>query len=84
MVIKAEIEYKLPLRPNDDFIVRMKMGRQGRLRLIFDQEIVRKADEKLIIKARITSVVMKNGKPISSDILVERFKNAGIDFPEVT
>jgi acyl-CoA thioester hydrolase len=83
VVIKAELEYKYPLRPNDDFLVRLKMGRQGKLRLIFDQEIVRKADEKLIIKARITSVLLKNNHPVSPDVLVERFKNAGIDFEEV-
>jgi acyl-CoA thioester hydrolase len=84
VVIKAEIEYKYPLRPNDDFFVRLKMGRQGKLRLIFDQEISRKSDEKLMVKARITSVLLKNNRPISTDVMVEKFKNAGVDFNEVS
>jgi len=84
VVIKAELEYKYPLRPNDDFLVRLKMGRQGKLRLIFDQEIARKSDEKLMVKARITSVLLKNNRPISNEVMVEKFKKAGIDFEEVS
>lgn len=78
VVTRAELDYKYPLKPGDDFIVRLKIGRLGRLRLIFDQEIVRKTDEKLIVKARITSVLTKNNYPVSSDIVVERFEKAGI------
>ncbi|MBN1822511.1 MAG: acyl-CoA thioesterase [Prolixibacteraceae bacterium] len=83
VVIRAELDYKFPLRPNDDFLVRLKMGRQGRLRMIFDQEIVRKEDEKLIVKACITGVLTKNGRPVSPDILMEKFNRIGIEFPEV-
>ncbi|NQU85545.1 MAG: acyl-CoA thioesterase [Mariniphaga sp.] len=83
VVIRAELDYKYPLRPGDDFFVRLKIGRQGRLRIIFIQDIVRKQDEKLIVKARITGVLTKNGRPLSPDILVEKFKNAGVNFDEV-
>lgn len=83
VVTRAEIDYKFPLRPDDEFLVRLKIGRHGRLRLIFDQEIVRKIDKKPIVSARITTVLIKNGRPISPDILVERFQNAGVSFEEV-
>jgi acyl-CoA thioester hydrolase len=83
VVIRAEIDYKLPLRPNDDFIVRLKMGRQGKLRLVFDQEIVRKSDKKLMVSARIFSALIKNNRPISPDILVERFEKLGVAFQEI-
>ncbi|MFW5831542.1 MAG: acyl-CoA thioesterase [Prolixibacteraceae bacterium] len=78
VVIKSELEYKFPLRPGDHFYIRLKIGRQGHLRIIFNQQIIRKADEKLMVKAKITSVLTRNNRPISPEILEENFKKAGI------
>ena len=78
VVIKAELDYKFPLRPGDDFIIRLKIKRQGRLRVIFDQQIIRKTDEKLMVNARITTVLTRNDRPISADFLVDKFNDAGI------
>lgn len=78
VVIRAELDYKFPLRPGDDFLIRLKIGKQGRLRIIFHQEIIRKADEKLMVNAKITAVLTKNGRPVAPDILVEKFEQAGI------
>lgn len=78
VVIRAEIDYKSPLRPGDGFIVQLKMAKQGRLRIIFRQEILRKADQKLMISARITTVLTRNGKPISPESLEDKFKRAGV------
>ena len=83
VVIKAELDYKFPLRPGDDFLVRLKMKKQGRLRIIFDQQILRKTDEKLMVNARITTVLTKNGRPVSADILEDKFSAAGIVLEEV-
>ena len=83
VVIKAEIEYKFPLKPGDDFYVRLKPRRNGRLRIIFDQEIVRKADEKLILKARITTALTKNGRPFPSDEFVKKLEDSGIVINEL-
>jgi len=83
VVIRAEIDYKFPLRPGDNFIVCLKMGKQGRLRIIFDQQIIRKADDKLMVNARITAVLTKNNRPVSPEILVEKFEGAGIKMEEV-
>ena len=83
VVIKAELEYKFPLRPGDDFLVRLKIGKQGRLRILFLQEIIRKADEKLMVKGRITSVLTRNGRPVSPEILVSKFKESGMVLEEV-
>lgn len=83
VVIKAELDYKLPLRPGDAFLVRLKMGRQGRLRVIFNQEVIRKADEKMMVKGKITTVLTKAGRPLVSDLLVEKFVEAGIVMEEV-
>lgn len=82
VVIRAELDYKFPLRPGDDFVVRLKMAKQGRLRIIFNQEVIRKADEKLMVQAKITTVLTKNGRPISPDILEEKFEKIGITLKE--
>ena len=83
VVIRAELDYKFPLRPADGFLVRLKMGKQGRLRIIFDQQIIRKADEKLMVNARITTVLTRNGRPISPEILEDKFREAGIEMEEI-
>lgn len=83
VVIRAELDYKFPLRPGDDFIVSLTMAKQGKLRIIFNQQIIRKADEKLMVSARITAVLTKNNRPISSDIFVGKMEEAGIRVEEV-
>ena len=83
VVIRSEIDYKFPLRPGDDFLVRLKIGKQGRLRVVFDQQIVRKSDGKLMINARIYAVLTRDGRPISPEFMEEKFKNIGIDMIEV-
>ena len=82
VVIRAELDYKFPLRPGDDFYIRLKMAKQGRLRIIFNQQIVRKYDEKLMVNAKITAVLTRSGRPIPPDILVEKFEEAGIVMSE--
>lgn len=83
VVIRAELDYKFPLRPGDDFTVCLKMAKQGKLRVIFLQEIIRKSDKKMMVSARITAVLTKNNRPISSDIFVEKMVDAGIKVEEV-
>lgn len=78
VVIRAELDYKFPLRPGDTFLVRLKMAKQGRLRIIFKQQVIRKTDEKLMVNARITTVLTRNGRPVSPEILEDKFKAAGI------
>lgn len=83
VVIKAELDYKFPLRPGDDFVICLKMKKQGRLRVIFDQQIYRKVDEQLMVNARITAVLTRNSRPISPEILVDKFEEVGIKMEEV-
>lgn len=78
VVIRAELDYKFPLLPGDVFYVRLKVKKQGKLRIMFDQQIVRKSDEKLMVNARITTVLTKNKRPVSPGVFEEKFKDAGI------
>lgn len=62
-VTKVEIEYKYPLRSRDRFVVRSTIRKEGNIRLAFFQDIYRIPDEKLIVKAKVTGVATKQGKP---------------------
>jgi acyl-CoA thioester hydrolase len=82
VVIRAEIDYRFPLRPGDVFVIRLKMARQGRLRIIFNQQIVKQDDGKLMINARITTALTRNGRPVSPEVLEQKFIDAGIILEE--
>ena len=70
IVTRVEIDYKFPLKSRDRFIVTVNIRRQGNVRLIFEQQIFRLPDRKLIINARVTGVATKNGRPVSPERLV--------------
>jgi acyl-CoA thioester hydrolase len=72
IVTKVEIEYKYPLRSRDKFIVTIDIQRAGNVRLVFNQQIFRSPDEKLIVNAKVTGVATKNGRPVPPGKLVEQ------------
>ena len=72
VVTRVEIDYKYPLKSMDNFIVKTHVIRKGNVRLLFIQEIYNIPDEKLIIKAVVTGVATKNGKPVPPGNLVEQ------------
>jgi acyl-CoA thioester hydrolase len=80
VVTRIEMDYKLPLKPRDVFIVKLGMHKQGRIRFVFDQAIFRKADGKLVLKAEVTGVLTRNGRPIAPDLFDEVFAAKGWDF----
>ncbi len=72
IVTRVEIDYKYPLRSRDKFIVRLNIEREGNARLLFIQDIYRIPDEKLVVKAKVTGVATKNGRPVPPGSLVEK------------
>jgi acyl-CoA thioester hydrolase len=72
IVTRVEIDYRFPLRSRDRFIVRLRIEREGNVRLIFIQDIYRMEDNKHIVHARVTGVATKSGRPVSPGNLVER------------
>lgn len=63
-VSRAEIDYKLPLRSGDKFIVRTSIKRASRIRFLFEQEIFRVPGDQLMISAKIIGVSLNaDGKP---------------------
>lgn len=71
IVTRVEIDYKYPLRSRDKFVIRTGICREGNVKLIFLQDIFRIPDNKLIVKARITGVATKNGKPVRPGNITE-------------
>jgi acyl-CoA thioester hydrolase len=67
IVTRVVIDYKYPLRSRDRFVVRLKVRREGNVRLLFEQEIFRLSDMKLIVKAEVTGVASRNGRPVSPE-----------------
>jgi acyl-CoA thioester hydrolase len=64
MVLRAEIDYKAPLKSGDTFVSAVRMERISALRFGFVQHIFRKSDNKLMIKALIIGTsVNGNGRP---------------------
>ena len=63
MVIKAELEYKRPLKANDTFKVKINVEREGGLKIIFLQDIYRGED--LVLKGKVMAVCVNNqtGRP---------------------
>jgi acyl-CoA thioester hydrolase len=72
IVTKVEIEYKFPLRSRDEFMVTVDIRREGNARLLFIQEIYRVPDLKLIVKAKVTGVATKGGRPVKPGDLISR------------
>ncbi|MEH6627412.1 MAG: thioesterase family protein [Motiliproteus sp.] len=64
VVIRAELDYKLPLTSGDRFSVSVKLERESRARFAFHQEILRLSDDKLAMKAKITgTAINERGRP---------------------
>ena len=73
IVTKVEIDYKYPLSSRDRFKVNVNLCRQGNVRIIFLQDIFRIPDDKLIVRAKITGVATRNGRPVfpGNDLLTQ-------------
>jgi len=72
IVTSVEIEYKFPLKSRDEFIVTVNIQREGNARILFIQDIFRLPDLKLIVKARVTGVVTRKGRPVPPGNLITR------------
>ena len=72
IVTRVEIDYKYPLRSRDRFVVTLNIRREGNVRLVFEQQILRLYDEKLIINAEVTGVVTKNGRPVRPEEVIRK------------
>lgn len=61
VVARMNLQYKTPLRCDDQFISRLSLKKEG-IRYIFYQDIYRASDEKLCFKSTVELVVLINGR----------------------
>lgn len=75
MVVRAELNYKQPLRPGDGFTVHTTLVRASRIRFDFLQDIYRLSDKVLILQGKITGTsVNERGRPFSPAALTALFQ----------
>jgi acyl-CoA thioester hydrolase len=63
VVVRIEIDYKRPLTSGDRFSVKLNIGFEGRMKMIFWQDIYRE-DGTLMTQGKITAAILKNFRPI--------------------
>ena len=73
MVAKITIEYKIPLRSGDKFVVGINLERQGP-KIVFYQDIYRLSDGKLCTKGIVETICVENGRLTRGEIFDEVFK----------
>jgi acyl-CoA thioester hydrolase len=61
VVARIEMSFKTPLKSGDSFIVTVEMKKEG-IRWVFLQDILRLRDNKLVVRAKVDSVSLVNGK----------------------
>ncbi len=74
VVVRAELDYKSPLRSGDAFVVGTTLERFSRVRLVFRHTIYLHETQKIILHAQIIIAAMnKRGRPCWPDELQRLF-----------
>lgn len=64
VVTRIEVDFRASLTSGDAFVVRTQFSRKGRIRLHFQQSIVRTSDHKLMLSALVTGTALNaRGRP---------------------
>jgi acyl-CoA thioester hydrolase len=71
VVARIEMDYKTPLQSRDEFYVTVSPKREGNLKIVFEQNIYRKIDNKLVVMAKVTGVCLKNGRPVKPETVID-------------
>lgn len=66
VVARMSLQYKTPLRPDDVFLSRLYLTREG-IKYVFHQDIFRAADEKLCLRATVELVCLVDGRLSASE-----------------
>lgn len=67
IVSRVEIDYKFSLRSGDLFKVTVTTHKVGHLRLVFEQDIFKLPENKLVSHAKVTGVGLNHGRPVKLD-----------------
>jgi len=73
VVARLTMAFKTPLRSGDEFISKLYVKKEG-IKYVFYQDIFRKSDNKVVIKATVEAVCVINGRLGESTLFDETFK----------
>lgn len=76
LVVKSiEMNFKNSLVSRDKFKIEVSAIKEGNLKVVFNQDIIRLEDNKPILSAKVTGVAIKNGRPVAPDTIpqIENF-----------
>lgn len=70
LVVKSiEMNFKNSLVSRDKFKIEVSAIKEGNLKVVFNQDIIRLEDNKPILSAKVTGVAIKNGRPVAPDTI---------------
>lgn len=70
LVVKTiEMNFKNSLVSRDKFKIEVSAEKEGNLKVVFHQDIIRLSDNKAILSAKVTGVAIKNGRPVAPDTI---------------
>lgn len=70
LVVKTiEMNFKNSLVSRDKFKIEVFAEKEGNLKVVFHQDIIRLSDSKPILSAKVTGVAIKNGRPVAPDTI---------------
>lgn len=69
IISRVEIDYKYSLRSGDLFKVTVAIHREGHLRMIFEQDIYKLPENKLVSHAKVTGVGLNHGRPMKLEAI---------------
>ena len=66
VVARMTMQFKTPLRPDDEFISRLGLTKEG-IKYVFHHDLYREADNKLCFRANVELVCIVNGRLSGSE-----------------
>ena len=73
VVARMSMQFKIPLRCDDEFISRLALYKEG-IKYVFHQDIFRASDERLSFRSKVELVCLVNGRLSNSPEYDEVFK----------
>lgn len=67
VVARINMAFKTPLKSGDEFVSKLYMKKEG-IKYVFYQDIFRRSDQKVVVKAVVESVCLVNGRLSTSDL----------------
>lgn len=72
VVARINISFKTPLKSGDEFISKLYLKKEG-IKYVFYQDIFRKNDSKVVVKAAVETVCLVNGRLTQSELFDRAF-----------